>query len=1118
MGENIDMIGQGFRCLVKALAPYVARELQRQYADNWWKEGVLDVLWDDQKKDLPESGEWSELVDSLDIQRCLILMDANWNTVFKRKLTIDHRNWIKELIGIRNKWAHAGSQDFDEDYTWRALDTMARLAEHIDDESTEEIRALARQVRYGTAEASTTAAVQQPPIAAMQPDYDNGLPPWRYVIMPHPDVAQGRYKNAEFAADLAQVVHGEGAIEYKEPVEFFARTYITEGLSGLLVQVLKRVSGKGGEPVIQLKTAFGGGKTHSMLALYHLLRGTVSAESLMGVRSVLDKAGLSSVVKTNVAVLVGTALDPTKTRRPPKYSGISINTLWGEMAAQLAEQAGDMSLYEYVKEADKKGVSPGSQALRQLFDACGPCLVLIDELVAYAKKLYGVSDKLPAGTFDNLITFIQELSEAVRASKNSVVVVSIPESNIEIGEGGGRIALEAIEHVFGRVEAVWKPITASEGFEIVRRRLFLKPQDEAGLDKVCRAFSEMYNANPSDFPPECKEITYLERMKACYPIHPEVFDRLYGDWATLEHFQRTRGVLRLMAAVIHDLWMKNDNGLMIMPGSIALDNPSVRDELTKYLGDGWDAVVDKEIDGPNSEPYKIDKENPRFSKYMAARRVARTIMLGSAPSSREQHNRGIEISRIHLGVMQPDEQIAVFNDALAHLQRKLSYLYSDSYDLRFWYDTRPTLKKTAEDRAGQIPTSRAEEEIERRIKAIRERGDFAAVHACPSSSLDVPDEQEARLVVLPISCPYRRNDGQAVDYAMNIIDNRGNAPRIYKNMLAFVAADSDARVALIEDVKHYLAWRSILDDAEMLNLDMGQKREVENSVKRGDSAVNVRLQEAYCWLLIPVQEGTDPITLEIERISGYDESYVARASKKMIQKEALITKWSGIRLRMELDNWFWKGQQHVQIRKVWEAMCTYCYMPRLKNANVLLNAITEGVASDDRYFAYAEGYTDDGRYMGLRYKKPLMYVDINGYLVRPEAAEAQIEAEKAKEEASVSQPPVYEPPQDGGSNVNEGHTSGGVASGNTAIVEPPPRKKKIRRFYGTVALDPMRLGSHAGKIAEEIVQHLNVIPGAKVRIKLDIDVEVDDGIPDNVIRTVSENCNALKFESSSFEE
>ena len=496
MTNNNELVFRGFRALLMGFAPYICAALRVEYGPDWWRQAVLTTLHELQRRGLPLEGSDQKLMESLDIQRCLILFDALWGDVFRKRLSIDHRTWAKELMGVRNKLAHIGADDFNDSDTWRALDTMSRLCEQIDAEATEEIRALLRESRYGSAAGSTAVTAQAAPQAAPAAPKASGilaespanLPSWRDVIEPHPDVAQGRYRNAEFAADLSQVARGEGSYEYRDPVEFFARTYVTEGMAGLLVQALKRVSGKDGEPVIQLKTAFGGGKTHSMLALYHLLRGTVSVDKIPAVRPVLEAAGLASLPKAHAAVLVGTALDPSKVKRPQNLPGITVSTLWGEMAYQLALSAQNPKLYDFVKEADKKGISPGSEALKNLFDACGPCLILMDELVAYAKRIYGISG-LPSGSFDNFITFIQEITEAARASRNSLVVASIPESNIEIGGEAGQTALEAIEHTFGRMESIWKPVAANEGFEVVRRRLFLDCKNPGARDMVCEHFS-----------------------------------------------------------------------------------------------------------------------------------------------------------------------------------------------------------------------------------------------------------------------------------------------------------------------------------------------------------------------------------------------------------------------------------------------------------------------------------------------------------------------------------------------------------------------------------------------------------------------------------------------------
>ena len=1136
MGNNHVKVSQGFRILLSGLAPYIARELSNEYGSDWWADGVMDILYDEQKRNLPYTGEWGELVDSLDIARALLLFDIHWHRIFRKKLSLDYRTWAKELIGVRNKLAHLGGDDFSDDDTWRALDTMARLCDQIDSDGAEEIRSLLRKSRYGTENGSTT--ITQSPSS---PSNTKGrktegilsttslkeLLPWRDIIEPHPDVAQGRYKNAEFAADLAQVARGEGSYEYRDPVEFFARTYVTEGMAGLLEQSLRRISGDEGEPVIQLKTAFGGGKTHSMLALYHLLRGRVALDRIPNVKHVVEQAGLSRLPRANVAVLVGTALDPTKAKRPLNMPGITINTLWGEMAAQLAESAGDLKLYDHIKEADKKGVSPGSEALKNLFDACGPCLVLMDELVAYAKKLYGARG-LPAGTFDNFIAFIQEVTEAARASKNSIVVASIPESVIEIGGDAGKTALETIEHTFGRMEAIWKPVTASEGFEVVRRRLFLDCKDPDGRDAVCAKFSQMYIENQNDFPIEVKEVEYRQRMISCYPIHPEVFDRLYEDWATLERFQRTRGVLRLMASVIHELWMGNDAGFMIMPGSIPLDVPNVRDELTRHLSEGWNALVDREVDGRESIPYQTDKTNIRYGGRLVARRVARTVMLGSAPTVRDQNVRGIEASRIRLGVVQPGENIANFNDALNTLTSSLAYLYTNPSSDRYWYDTRPTLRKTVEDRATQIPLTDVEFEIETRLRGLRRERPFAGVHICPKSSLDVPDEQSARLVILGPTDVYRASNQNnvAMNSVAEILNNRGNSPRIYRNMLAFVAPDQDLMSTLKQTVRRYLAWESIKEDSEDLNLDAAQNRETQNNINRFNRTVEDQIREAYCWLLVPyIDKNVDLKTIvwDINRISGGNEGIVTKASKRMIQNEQIIEKWAPILLLMELDNLLWRESENISIRQLWEYLSSYCYLPRLANEGVLLDAIQTGLNSDE-YFAFAAGF-DDTRYIDLKFNQYVGIVERSGYLVKVDMAQKQIAEEAAKRREAtihIDKDPTAIIGIGGSEDDKSTHiypVPGDEAAGSSPIQEVETEEKpKNTRFYMSAQLDTTRIGRDVQRLVEEVISHLTSVEGAQVELSLDVNVISPKGMSTQTVRTVSENCQTLRVQTFGFEE
>ena len=1131
---NHDLVTKGFNRLLEALIPYIIHELAQTYGTDFWQEGVIGKLYDDQRRGLPTSGTVNELASSLDIAKCLLLMEINWREVFAKKLPRDCKNYVIELKGKRNEWAHKGIEDLTDSNAFRALDTMSRLAEQIDPEVTGDINALLRQVRYGSAEGSiavtSNAVADAEEMPARRKELEqtkavSGLPSWRDVIEPHMDVAEGRYKNAEFAADLAQVARGKGELEYRDPVEFFNRTYVTEGMKGLLTQSLRRVSGLDGEPVIQLKTAFGGGKTHSMLALYHMMRSRSRVRQIANLTPVLEAAQVSEVPDVHVAVLVGTALNPANAKRPATMPGITVNTLWGEMAFQLAESAGRPELYEYVKEADKRGVSPGSEALANLFDACGCCLVLMDELVAYAKKLYG-AEKLPAGTLDNFITFIQELTEAARASKCSLVVASIPESDNEIGGEAGQRALEQIEHTFGRMESIWKPVGASEGFEVVRRRLFLNCKDEAARDEVCFAFSKMYGDNPAEFPMESRELEYRERMLACYPIHPEVFDRLYEDWATLERFQRTRGVLRLMAAVIHELWMSRDPSPMIMPGSFPLDVPVVRDELTRYLDDNWNAVVDSEVDGKQSLPYRNDGNNPRYGSLLASRRVARTVMLGSAPDVAGQSVRGIERGHIRLGVVQPGENPSVFNDALVTLQISSSYLYSDDNSNRFWYDTRPTLRKVAEDRAQMMGDSDALFEVESRLKKLRKSEPFAGVHVCPASTLDVPDDQSLRLVVLPPAAKQRSEatESDALKLAREMIASRGSTPRSYKNMIVFAAADGSHYSQILKSAKQYLAWDSIKADRESLNLDVKQTRETEQSARRADEELDVKIREAYNWLLYPridLLNNSMDIEWAVEHVEGGRESIVAKLARKLLSDDAAIQNWAPALLKMELDRVLWRDSDHIQVKQLWEYLCQYCYLPRLSDYSVLENAIVRGLGSKE-FFGIAAAFSE-GQYVDLSLGEQKAFINASDLLVKVGVAEAQINREIESARAAVEEISGKAGAQDvGGDDVKFTDPatktwSDDDITSEVSAVDATVLNRQKSAFHMVSKLDNTRVNRGIQSIMEEVVSQLNLI-GADVELTFEVRARVNDGIPPETVRALSENCSTLGVSDFGFSE
>jgi hypothetical protein len=1103
--SNLEQVGKGLELLRAGLLPFAARELAARYKDQVWASGVEPHISNAVGLDARRAaGHVADKFNALDVQALLVVLWGTWNEVFHAKLGHAGRSYVSELREVRNKWAH--QQAFTNDDTYRALDTMTRVLEMVSAKESEQTDAMRRDVRRRAAEDETRR--DQKRVEATASGAAPALRPWREIITPHPDVASGRYTQAEFAADLSAVYAGVAEDEYKDPLEFFQRTYLTEGLTYLLRLAMQRLAGLGGDSVVDLQTNFGGGKTHSLLAVYHLFGGVLAPNQVAGLDKLMKEAGVSALPQAKRAVLVGQKINVATPQIKP--DGTRVSTLWGEMAHQLGGAAG----YKWVAEADQRGVNPGSETLRQLFDQHGPALILIDEWVAFLRNLVN-QEGLPAGTFESNISFAQSLTEAANQSKAALVLVSLPQSDIEMGGPAGEAALGQLRQFVGRMAAVWQPVSANEGFEIVRRRLFQSVTNISARDHVCALFAKMYRDAKGEFPEDSAKAEYEQRLKSSYPIHPELFDRLYKDWSTLDQFQRTRGVLRLMAGVIHDLWEREDKNLLIMPGNLPMDNLNVRTELRRYLGDSWSAVIDNDIDGADSRPMNIDRSVPNLGRYSASRRVARTIFLGSAPSVAAQKVRGLETVRINLGCVQPGESAAIFGDALRRMSNELSYLFTDGN--RYWYDVHRNIVREALDRAVQQAAEDVYAEIIRRLRTIKERGNFTGLHVGLPSS-DIPDEQSARLVMLHPAHTFAKGNSAAHTEAKTILEWRGTAPRNFRNMLVFLAPDAKRAAELEQAARQYLAWSSISAQPQFLNMDQAQIKQAETQLKTANTTLEDRLKETYQWLLVPQQEGTAPITWDEVRISSGDDSIVQRASKKLESSGQLIPKWSATNLKVDLDRWLWNGQPHLSTKKLWEYLCSYPYLSRLKDESVLIEAIREGIRGREA-FGYAARVntqgTDDNRYEALSFGKAgaTIYINADAVLVTPAAAARQQEAEAAKvREAESASDTVYATTLSSASAPTLGVRE------PAAGAQPQAAPRRIIRFFAATQLDPLRLSRDAGRISEEVVQHLLTLAGANVDITIEIQASALQGIPDNVVRTVSENCRTLKFRTHEFEE
>ena len=932
------------------------------------------------------------------------------------------------------------------------------------------------------------------------------LKPWREIARPHKDVLEGTFKQSEFAADISQVAAGSAPPEYQDAEKFFSRTFITEGMRLLLISVAQRLAGLGGDPVIQLQTAFGGGKTHTMLAVYHLASRKVGTDKLEGIPPILDAAQIHDLPFARVAVIDGIKLSPSE---PQQHGNVTAHTLWGELAWQLLGSDG----YAMVAASDASGVSPGKEVIRQLLQRAAPCVILMDEMVAFMRQL-DAGKALKAGTFDSNISFIQALTEALKAVPNAILLASLPESDLEIGGDMGQRALNSLEKYFARVESVWKPVASTEAFEIVRRRLFEHAGERAAVEGISRQFHDFYRANSKKFPLETQSNVYFERLCQSYPIHPEIFDRLYEDWSTLDKFQRTRGVLQYMAIVIHRLWNSDNRDTLIMPGSLPLDDGNVRNKSIHYLPQGWEPVLEKEVDGLRSEPVFIDGRDTRFGSVQAARRAMRTIFLGSAPAVSTQAVRGVSVEHILLGCVQPEQTIGVFEDVLKRLRDRLHYLYADQE--RFWLDTRPNLRREMESRKQNI------HEIEqltpllkaRVAKIFGSKHSFSGIHVF-TPSIDVPDEygNGVRLVVLPPSAGYDSKDTKAAyAAALEILQHRGEQPRQKQNRLIFLAAEREVLLRLKDQGRTFLAWQSIVHDIDegKLNLDLFQAKQARKNKEAAEQSLNQLVRESYRWLLCPAQEmvrGRPEIVWEVVSLSANAPSLVAEIEQKLREEEWLITEWSPVHLRQLLKQWYFKeGVVAISAAKVWQDCCHYLYLPRLANDNVLKDTINKGIATED-YFGFASAQEGD-KYLGFAFGKPAIVVlDTACLLIEREAAIVYRESIKPK-------PPEVQPIPSHGVNVLGIKESSSHTHTPTAVEASAALKQQ---FYATLALNPLTAKMQFSQLMDEIVEQFTTQVGVQVTISIDIQASLATGFNEGLQRSVKENCNVLKFSSCEFE-
>lgn len=853
------------------------------------------------------------------------------------------------------------------------------------------------------------------------------MKPWTQVVNPHPDIRQGRLDESVFAADLSDVLADRGPLEYRDATTFFRKTYPTQGLRNLLSAVLSRLAGQGiGEAVIQIQTPFGGGKTHSLIALYHLFRHRQELAGSEAVAEVLRQAGASAVPQARVVAFVGTAADPLRGRTP-----------WGELAHQLGR-------YDLLQNHDQNRRAPGKDLLHALLEA-QPTLILMDEIAEYAVKAKDFRDQL--------IAFFQEVTETVKVLPRCALVVTLP-SSAPYGEEGER-ALHELQQVFKRVETIKTPVEEEEVCEVIRRRLFEDPGDPQEARRAADQFFELYQRLGDDVPKPMREVSYRDRMRKAYPFHPELIDVLFERWSTFSDFQRTRGVLRLLGQMVAELYKQQHPAPLIQPSHLNLTNPSLRGEFLRHIGNEYQGVIASDIAGTNAKAENLDREmGSEYARFGVASGLARAIFFGSFSGSEK---RGVGIQRLRLAVLQPQMPPAIIGDALRRLEDELWYLHVEAGVYSF--SNQPNLNRVIVEKEEAVKPEQIGEEIRARLEKLA--GAEMRVTLWPQVSQDVPDTRELKLAIL--SPEHPRGSGADEAFARELLEKCGQTFRTFRNTLLLLAVDKGELAGARQQIKRYLAYRALQDDkALMRQLSQENRKGLESKMKDAESGIGHRLLAAYRRLAKADGQGVQWLDLGLPTV-GEKPSLTRRVREFLRAEDMLLDRISPARV---LDKGMRADEPEKPVEAICEAFLKYPDLPMLESREVLLRAVGQGVQ---------EGLF--GVRIGERgyFKETIApsQLEAGAVLVRKVSLPAQPSVEPHPE-APVTQPPTSTIPKTG-SAVSPGMTPPAQTVQTYKLHALIPWDKFSELFRGVV----MPLRDDAAELKVEVILEAQAKGGIK---------------------------------------
>lgn len=949
-----EKLQRGLGLFLDAMRPYVVSVVERECkAGLSWDEDFESRMdnerkkssWQMQRMKLNNNG--SSLTGLIDYNN-LVTFIINYKESVTKEVGNSNKNYnrlrscLQELQDTRNNWAHFDQDGLDEDEAERAFSNMvqvAKLLEMVDLE--DELK----RVKGGTqAKVETTPQVER--VQAQSPkqdnteavDYSGVLPAWYNSIMPQYDIRNGQLDESVFAANIEEVATGTAPEVYQNLVSFFDRTYVTDGMRELIRRVVQALNGKESQNrVISLQTGFGGGKTHSLISLYHVVKDSRTFRDLAAARAILDPEDMPQFDNARVAVFTQNTVSVVDGHQVE--DGIITHTLWGELAWQLGGREG----YERVRNADVQMIAPTAQDIKPVIEGASPALILIDELADYCSKASG--KVVGSGTlFTQTNSFIQTLTEVVSSIPRTVLICTLPASAREVAASEiGQEILSALETRVVRVGSSVKPVDDEEIYEVVRRRLFDRMTDETVIEKVARKYKDMYHNRRDQLPPEADRVAYVERIKKAYPFHPELIDLFRVRWGSDSRFQRTRGVLRLLASIVKDLWMRRASLVgtqaLIQTSDVQMENlPTLQSQITSLMGAQWDSVMHADVFGSISNAYKVDEQNTgnNIGEYHLATAVTTTVLMASIGSSSQK---GLSLKQLKLCLLKPDAfQHNDIDTTVFQLENVVHYMYRSSIgnEQSYWFQSKPNINILINQAKSDVKDDEINAEVLQMIKQSVMTISKVKVLVDPSG--DVPEQKQLTFVVMHPK--YTVAPGGNVSRSAELVikqmaQMKGSSQRVYRNTMLYLLCSEAGKAALSMKLREYLACDKIIREYGG-QLDPEQKKDVADRKKVSADAAKEQLIHAYNSVVKCERE-----TLKTQEIISFASEFAAQISVNTLQ-ELHDNGWVLRRIGLNIINrngLMPTVEKPVKVNDVYEAFLRFDDKPMILNAEAVTDTV-----------------------------------------------------------------------------------------------------------------------------------------------------------------------------------